>query len=127
MIKLISVGDGGSGKTSLMLAYAENKFPFDYLPTFLDDCVVTVSPAGIPTEFAMWDTNSSSSYDRMRCLSYHNTNVFLITFSITFPPSLQNVETRWYPELRRYSPDVCVFLVASRKLICEVMKKLWKN
>ena len=38
-------------------------------------------------------------YDRLRPLSYPNTDVFLVAFSIIMPPSYENVWSKWYKEL----------------------------
>ena len=42
----------------------------------------------------LWDTDGQESNDRLRPLSYPQTDVFLIYFSLVSPPSFENVKTR---------------------------------
>ena len=46
------------------------------------------------------DTAGQEDYDRLRPLSYPNTDVFLIAFSVVNPSSLSNVYEKWYQELK---------------------------
>ena len=39
-------------------------------------------------------------YDRLRPLSYPNTDLFLVAFSIIAPASYHNVLSKWYKELQ---------------------------
>lgn len=49
---------------------------------------------GKEIELALWDTAGQEEYDRLRPLSYPESDVILIVFSIDFPTSLANVEDK---------------------------------
>jgi cell division control protein 42 len=53
-------------------------------------------------------------YDRLRPLSYPQTDVFLICFKVTWPISFENIRDKWYPEMRHYCPDVPFLIVATQ-------------
>jgi small GTP-binding protein len=48
----------------------------------------------------LWDTAGQEEYDRVRPLSYPNTDVFLVCFSINSRSSFNNVRDKWMVELR---------------------------
>ena len=39
-------------------------------------------------------------YDRLRPLSYPQTDVFLVCFSVASPTSFENAKSKWIPEIR---------------------------
>ena len=45
-------------------------------------------------ELALWDTAGQEEYDRLRPLSYPESDVILIVFSVDFPTSLANVQDK---------------------------------
>ena len=50
----------------------------------------------------------------MRPLSYPQTDIFIVTFSVTDPTSFQNVRSKWVPELKRCAPNVPFILVGTK-------------
>lgn len=79
----------------------------------------------IQVSLGLWDTAGQEDYDRLRPLSYPQTDVFLICFSIASPSSFENVTSKWYPEIKHHCPDAPIILVGKfkldliRKFICE--------
>ncbi|KAJ1846004.1 Rho GTPase protein rac1, partial [Coemansia sp. RSA 2708] len=53
-------------------------------------------------------------YDRLRPLSYPQTDVFLVCFSLVSPPSFENVRTKWYPEISHHAPHTQIILVGTK-------------
>lgn len=55
-IKMVAVGDGAVGKTSLLMAYATNTFPTEYVPTIFDNYARTGEYDGQRCAISLWDT-----------------------------------------------------------------------
>eukprot|EP01087_Luapelamoeba_hula_P017040 TRINITY_DN532_c0_g1_i1.p1 TRINITY_DN532_c0_g1~~TRINITY_DN532_c0_g1_i1.p1 ORF type:complete len:207 (+),score=23.88 TRINITY_DN532_c0_g1_i1:72-692(+) len=113
-IKLVVVGDGAVGKTCLLIAYANNRFPEEYVPTVFDNYVVNLTAGGDTIELGLWDTAGQEEYDRLRPLSYANANVFLVCFSVVSPVSFENVTSKWFPEVQHYQPNTPKLLIGTK-------------
>lgn len=113
--KLVIVGDGGCGKTSLLSVFTLGSFPKDYVPTVFDTTVTDIKIDGKPVQLALWDTAGQEEYERLRPLSYSKAHVILIGFSINSPDSLENVASKWIEEVNRLCPGIPVILVGLKK------------
>lgn len=113
--KLVIVGDGACGKTCLLIVFSKDQFPEVYVPTVFENYVADIEVDGKQVELALWDTAGQEDYDRLRPLSYPDTEVILMCFSIDNPDSLENIREKWTPEVRHFCPKVPVILVGNKK------------
>lgn len=64
-----------------------------YVPTVFENYITQVPHrrTGKSVELALWDTAGQEEYDRLRPLSYPETDLLFVCFAIDCPNSLENV------------------------------------
>lgn len=65
-------------------------------------------------ELALWDTAGQEEYEILRPLSYPNTDVVLLCFSIDNRDSFENAMQKWIPEVRHFCPRTAILLVGTK-------------
>ncbi|ODV62546.1 Rho family GTPase RHO2 ASCRUDRAFT_32165 [Ascoidea rubescens DSM 1968] len=113
--KIVIVGDGACGKTSLLYVFTLGKFPTEYHPTVFENYVTDCRVDGKAVQLALWDTAGQEEYERLRPLSYSKAHVVLIGFAIDVPDSLENAGTKWYEEVTANCRGVPIILVGLKK------------
>ena len=113
-LKLVIVGDTGVGKSSLASRLSSRPFHIEYKPTVFDNFAATISVDGKPYHLSMFDTAGKEDFNKLRVLSYINSDVFLVCFSVANPESFTNVQDSWVPELRHHIPDTPFILVGTQ-------------
>jgi len=114
VFKIVVIGDGGVGKTSLILVLTENRFPTDYRPTLgadfasykidLDDKLVTLQ---------LWDLGGQPSFAHLRSFFYTEAKGGVIVFDLTNMKSFENIE-KWYNELTSTCGKIPIILIGNK-------------
>lgn len=113
-VKLVVVGDGAVGKTSLLISYATNNFPTDYVPTVFENYTARKKRGEETILLHLWDTAGQEEYDRLRPLSYPGADVVLLCFSTVSQASYDAIRDKWAPEVNHYIHEVPHLLVGTK-------------
>ncbi|KAM0473590.1 hypothetical protein ACHAPX_007995 [Trichoderma viride] len=110
--KLVLLGDGASGKTSLLNVFTRGYFPTVYEPTVFENYVHDIYVDNVHIELSLWDTAGQEEFDRLRSLSYDDTDLIVLCYSVDSKDSLENVESKWVGEIADNCPGVKLVLIA---------------
>ncbi|KAG0433175.1 Rho-related GTP-binding protein RhoA-A [Dictyocoela muelleri] len=114
--KVVVVGDGACGKTCLLEVFRRGKFPDEYIPTVVDNFVKEVELSEENRVLlTMWDTAGQEDYDSVRPLSYKDTDLILLCYSIENKELLENVTKKWTLEIGNYCSNTDIFLIGLKK------------
>eukprot|EP01125_Pyxidicula_operculata_P013874 TRINITY_DN45_c0_g1_i1.p1 TRINITY_DN45_c0_g1~~TRINITY_DN45_c0_g1_i1.p1 ORF type:complete len:280 (-),score=69.37 TRINITY_DN45_c0_g1_i1:143-937(-) len=113
-IKLVAVGDGAVGKTSLLIAFAKGSFPDVYVPTVFENYTAQMEHNDKKVFLHLWDTAGQEDYDRLRPLSYPGSDIVLLCFSLVTEASFDSVKDKWFPEVDHYVKDIPTILVGTK-------------
>ncbi|CAD5112630.1 DgyrCDS1845 [Dimorphilus gyrociliatus] len=112
--KILIVGDGECGKTSILSMFSQKGFPQAYIPTIFENYISQVKVKNRTVELVIWDSAGQEDFDRLRSLCYPDTDVILLCYSINNPDSFVNITDKWLPEIRSHCPRSPIILIANK-------------
>ena len=113
--RVITVGDSGVGKTSLIHRIKSG--------SFLDQTVPTIGAGVTPIEvvvednkysFQMWDTAGQEMYRNIIPIYFKGAVVAVLVFSLSDPKSFANLDS-WLDQIAEHSSDDIIILVFGNK------------
>lgn len=110
--KIVILGDGACGKTSLLNVFTRGYFPKVYEPTVFENYIHDIFVDNQHITLSLWDTAGQEEFDRLRSLSYSDTHTIMLCFSVDSRDSLANVQNKWVGEITDHCEGVKLVLVA---------------
>ncbi|XP_025094464.1 ras-related protein Rab-30-like isoform X2 [Pomacea canaliculata] len=110
-IKIVGIGNAGTGKTCLIKHFCESKFSAGYQPTVGVDYgfkIQTVKNTDLRVH--LWDLSGSAEYLDVRNELYCGSDAIFIVYDVTSPGSFEALES-WVREANRYAtgnPDIVI-------------------
>lgn len=113
--KIIIIGDGGVGKTSLLRKYIKNQFETDYLPTVgVNISKQNVHHKGKDYNLLIWDLAGQPQFFLLHKVYYNGANAVIIMFDLTQSASFTNIKN-WHKEIVKYNlKDIPIILVGNK-------------
>jgi GTPase SAR1 family protein len=100
-VKLLVIGDHGSGKRSSLESFKKINFGDDYL--LIEKVEKTFESQQIILFFR--GLGEHTEYDKLKYLEYDVSNVIMICFSLVDENSLNSIKKFWIPDLKKNFPD----------------------
>ncbi|CBY37260.1 unnamed protein product [Oikopleura dioica] len=92
-LKIVVVGNGGVGKSSLIQRFATGLFTQEYKKTIgVDFLQRSLSLAGISINLMLWDTAGQEEFHSVTRAYYRGAHGAVIVYSASDPESFANVE-----------------------------------
>jgi Ras-related C3 botulinum toxin substrate 1 len=107
--RCVLVGGEDRDRVALILTYT-GKFPDD-IPATCDNVDRNFMVEDVQVNLQLLNTASHPDYKKLRPLSYVDTDLFILCFSLVSPSSLEAIQKEWVPEVKEHCPNVPYILV----------------
>ncbi|MBS7287283.1 MAG: GTP-binding protein [Candidatus Freyarchaeota archaeon] len=119
LFKVVIVGDGGVGKTSITRRFSEGIFQESYKMTVgVDFAVKNIevdTPLGMKTvKFQVWDQSGQERFSHIRPLYYRGAVGGLCVYDVTNMESFKRLPF-WIEEVRTHCGDVPLILIGNKR------------
>ncbi|KAJ8484610.1 hypothetical protein OPV22_017095 [Ensete ventricosum] len=113
--KLVLLGDGRVGKTSLVLRYVNNVFS-EKQETTVQASYLTkrLVIGGVPITLSIWDTAGQERFHALGPIYYRDADAALLVYDITDTDTFLRVR-KWVKELQQMASKDIVMVIAANK------------
>ncbi len=122
--KIILLGDGAVGKTSLIKRFVVDKFDDKYIATI--GTKITAKKLEIPFEkeviylkLQIWDILGQKGYTKLHHSSFRGTNGVFLVADVTRRASLNSISTYWIPKVQYLVGNVPYVILANKSDLLE--------
>ncbi|GAB6028642.1 Ras-protein Rab-21 [Chamberlinius hualienensis] len=117
--KVVLLGEGCVGKTSLVLRYIENKFNDRHVSTVQASYLSKkLNIGGKRVTLSIWDTAGQEKFHALGPIYYRDSNGAVLVYDITDEDSFQKVKN-WVKELKRVLGNEVCLAIAGNKVDLE--------
>lgn len=122
VFKIVVIGDGAVGKTSLIARFAEKTFKAEYKPTLGTNIIIKELKVGNNNiKLLLWDIAGQSKWRDVRHLYYRGAQGCIVVYDVTRPATFDSVP-EWYTDLIKFSGEVPRILLANKVDLTDIRK-----
>ncbi|XP_037069871.1 ras-related protein Rab-21-like [Pollicipes pollicipes] len=113
--KVVLLGEGAVGKTSVVLSYVEGKFNEKHTTTLQASFLTKkLSLGGRRVSLAIWDTAGQERFHALGPIYYRDSNGACLVYDVTDEDSFQKVKN-WVKELRKMlGSEICLVICGNK-------------
>ena len=119
IIKFITIGNVGAGKTSIIHRFTSSEFTFHHDPTLsveYDSKVALLDPLDRSVKYSIWDTSGSERFNSLTRSYYRSAAGILLVYDVSRRISFENVEN-WISRIEDYcDPGQTVTAIVGNKV-----------
>lgn len=105
LFKLLLIGDSGTGKSCLLLRFADDTYTDSYVSTIgVDFKIRTLELEGKTVKLQIWDTAGQERFRTITSSYYRGAHGIIVVYDVTDQETFANVKT-WLGEIERYAVE----------------------
>jgi len=121
IVRLLTLGDSGAGKSSLLLRYTQNEFTHEYMPTIgIDFRLKTIEARGRTIKVQVWDTAGQERFRTITHNYYRGAHGIALVYDVTNESSFQNIR-KWIQDVHTYAEQSVNLVLIGNK--CDLVAK----
>ena len=115
LFKLLMIGDSGTGKSSLIMRFAEDSFNGSFISTIgVDFKIKTVDVDGSKIKLQIWDTAGQERFRTIVSSYYRGAHGIIVVYDVTDRQSFYKIQ-HWLKEIENYGTESVSKLIVGNK------------
>ena len=111
VVKIIVLGDGSVGKTSVVARFTQDEFSLANVPTIgIDYSTKEITWCGEPVKMMIWDTAGQEQYHGISKQYIRKAEGILLFYDVSFPDTYNHIEN-WLSSIKEYSHEAIIPIV----------------
>jgi len=121
VVRLLTLGDSGAGKSSLLLRYTQNDYSSEYMPTIgIDFRLKTMEIDGRVVKVQVWDTAGQERFRTITHNYYRGAHGIALVYDVTHENSFINIR-KWIQDVHTFAEQSVNIVLIGNK--CDLEQK----